>query len=178
MGSCAGTLTVTDATIAYVADNDHGFNVWFSDVAKLEASGGKLGVSLRDGKNFNFELAPDAVQHIARVHALAGGPVARHLMLDIRLGPAGEIVLAGRFDAAQAERAQAFFDGVERPRVIDCHGLESISSAGLGVLLRTRKRALAIGGGLELVNVTKHIRDICRYSSLDRIFRIATSSTA
>lgn len=96
-------------------------------------------------------------------------------MLDIRLGQGGEVILSGRLDAAQAPRAQTFLDGVERPRVIDCVGLEYISSAGLGVLLKTHKRVLASGGGLELVNVTKHIRDIFRYSSLDTIFRIQSA---
>jgi anti-sigma B factor antagonist len=98
-------------------------------------------------------------------------------MLDIRLGSAGEVILAGRFDAAQAARAQTFLDGIERPRVIDCVALEYISSAGLGVLLRTHKRALTNGGGLELVNVTKHVRDIFRYSSLDTIFRIESAES-
>jgi anti-anti-sigma factor len=93
-------------------------------------------------------------------------------MLDITLGTDGTVVLAGRFDAAQAGRAQTFLDGVERPRVIDCAGLDYVSSAGLGVLLHTHKRALASGGGLELVNVNKHIVDILRYSALDRVFRI------
>jgi anti-anti-sigma factor len=93
-------------------------------------------------------------------------------MLDIRLGPAGEVVLAGRLDAAQAAHAQEFLDGIVNPRVIDCAALEYISSAGLGVLLRTHKRVMASGGGLELVNVSRHIQDIFRYSALDQIFSI------
>lgn len=99
-------------------------------------------------------------------------------MLDITLGPLGEVVLAGRFDAAQADRAQEFLDGVVAPRVIDCARLEYISSAGLGVLLRTHKRVLAAGGGLELVNVSPHIHDIFRYSALDTIFRIQPAGSA
>jgi anti-sigma B factor antagonist len=50
--------------------------------------------------------------------------------------------------------------------------LEYISSAGLGVLLRTQKRLLQSGGGLRLVNPSRHIRDIFRYSGFDRIFQI------
>jgi class 3 adenylate cyclase len=71
VGSCAGTISVTDVSIAYVTDSDHAFNVWFTEVVKFEPSGNKLGVSLRDGKNLNFELAPDAVQRVARVRDLA-----------------------------------------------------------------------------------------------------------
>ncbi len=98
-------------------------------------------------------------------------------MLEIKLGSAGQIVLSGRLDAAQADRAQEFLDGVVAPRIIDCAHLEYISSAGLGVLLRTHKRALTSGGGLELVNVSRHIHDIFRYSALDTIFRIQAASS-
>lgn len=74
VGSCSGTVSVTDVSIAYVTDAEHAFNVWFTDVVKFEPSGNKLGVSLRDGKNLNFELEPDAVQRLARVRALATAP--------------------------------------------------------------------------------------------------------
>lgn len=97
-------------------------------------------------------------------------------MLDVKLGADGAVVLAGRFDAAQAERVQSFLDGIEQPRVIDCADLEYVSSAGLGVLLRTHKRAIAAGGGLELINVSKHLVDILRYSALDQVFRIEPAS--
>ena len=92
-------------------------------------------------------------------------------MLDIRLGDDGEIVLVGRLDAAQAPKAQRFIDGVQQPRVLDLKGLEYISSAGLGVLLKTQKR-LGAAGGLTLVNVSAHILDVFRYSGFDQIFRI------
>jgi anti-anti-sigma factor len=46
-----------------------------------------------------------------------------------------------------------------------------VSSAGLGVLLKTQKR-LGAAGGLTLVNVNAHILDVFRYSGFDQIFRI------
>ena len=52
-------------------------------------------------------------------------------------------------------------------------GLEYISSAGLGVLLKTQKRVMAGGQGLRLVNANKHIRDIFKYAGFDRIFEIS-----
>ena len=50
--------------------------------------------------------------------------------------------------------------------------LEYISSAGLGVLLRTHKRLMSGEFGLELINVNKHINDIFRYSGFDKLFVI------
>jgi anti-sigma B factor antagonist len=93
-------------------------------------------------------------------------------MFDIRLGEQGEIVLVGRLDAAQCDKALAFLDGVTNLRVVDLAGLDYISSAGLGVLLKTQKRAIAGGQGLRLVNANRHIRDIFRYAGFDKIFEI------
>ena len=92
-------------------------------------------------------------------------------MFEISLNERGDIVLAGRLDAAQAPTAQQFFDGVDAGCVVDMAALEYISSAGLGVLLRAHKR-LAGAGGLELRNVNAHIGDIFSYSGFDRLFVI------
>jgi len=92
-------------------------------------------------------------------------------MLDIRLGDNGEVALSGRLDAAQAPRVQQFLDGLAEPRVIDFKELEYISSAGLGVLLKTQKRFEA-NGALKLINVSKHLGDVFNYSGLDQIFNV------
>ena len=97
-------------------------------------------------------------------------------MLEIARGPAGEIVLKGRLDAAQCEKALQFFDGVADPHVVDLAGLEYISSAGLGVLLKTQKRAMAAGRGLRIVNVNRHIADIFRYAGFDKIFEVVRAA--
>ena len=93
-------------------------------------------------------------------------------MFEIRIGEKGEVVCEGRLDAAQAAKAQAFLDALPSPDVVDMTKLEYISSAGLGVLLRTQKRLLQSGGGLRLRNPSRHIRDIFKYSGFDRIFQI------
>ena len=99
-------------------------------------------------------------------------------MFEIRLGEDGEVVLSGRLDAAQCDRALQFLDALPAPRVLDLASLEYISSAGLGVLLKTQKRVMAAGAGLRLVNANKHIRDIFKYAGFDRIFEIVPGGGA
>ena len=94
-------------------------------------------------------------------------------MLQIENGTDGVVMIVGRFDAAQVAVAQSFLDQVQGPVTLDCSGLEYISSAGLGVLLKTQKRLLASNGKLRLSGVTRHVRDIFQYSGFDRLFEIA-----
>lgn len=94
-------------------------------------------------------------------------------MFEIDFGDGGEIVMTGRLDAASAAEAQQFLDAVTDQCVIDMGGLEYISSAGLGVLLKTHKRLMGSGDGVQLVNVTSHINDIFRYSGFDKLFTIS-----
>ena len=97
-------------------------------------------------------------------------------MFAIDFGPEGTVVVTGRFDAAQCPAAQAFMDRVQGPVTLDCAGLDYISSAGLGVLLKTQKRLLAGGGKLRLEGVNRHLMDIFQYSGFDQIFEIRPAS--
>jgi anti-sigma B factor antagonist len=94
-------------------------------------------------------------------------------MLKIEFGAQGTVVIEGRLDAAQAAAAQAFLDGVNGNVVLDCAALEYLSSAGLGVLLKTQKRLKSGAGQLRLVGVNRHVHDIFRYAGFDQIFEIA-----
>lgn len=96
----------------------------------------------------------------------------RKTMLAIDAGPEGSVVLTGRLDASQAEAAQAALDRTQGAVTLDCRGLEYISSAGLGVLLKTQKRLLAESGRLRLVGVNRHLQDIFRFSGFDQILDI------
>lgn len=95
-------------------------------------------------------------------------------MFEIDIKKSGEVAVSGRLDAAQAPRAQEVLDQVDGRCVLDMSALEYISSAGLGVLLRTHKRLMDGEEGLELINVNKHIADIFRYSGFDKLFVIKT----
>ena len=88
-------------------------------------------------------------------------------MLAMDFGPDGAVVVTGRLDAAQA-----FLDKVQGVVTLDCKGLDYISSAGLGVLLRTHKRLLASSGKLRLAGVGPHLKDIFTYSGFDQLFEI------
>jgi anti-sigma B factor antagonist len=93
-------------------------------------------------------------------------------MLSIEPGAAGTVLIAGRFDAAQCATVQTYLDKLEGTVTLDCRALDYISSAGLGVLLKTQKRLMAAGGKLRLTAVSRHLRDILQYSGFDQIFEI------
>jgi len=97
-------------------------------------------------------------------------------MFEIEIVDDGVVAVDGRLDAAQAVKAQTFLDQVEGRCVLDFAKLEYVSSAGLGVLLKTHKRLMASGSGLKLVNVNHHIHDIFRYSGFDKLFEIVPAS--
>jgi len=93
-------------------------------------------------------------------------------MFAIDGGEEGVVVVSGRLDAAQCPKAQSFLDGVQGAVTLDCSGLEYLSSAGLGVLLKTQKRLMSSSGKLRLTGVNRHLQDIFRYSGFDQIFEI------
>jgi anti-anti-sigma factor len=97
-------------------------------------------------------------------------------MLAIEHTADGQVLMAGRFDAAQCAGAQAFLDKLQGPVTLDCSRLEYISSAGLGVLLKTQKRLMGSQGGLKLAGVSRHLRDIFQYSGFDQIFEIEAAA--
>ena len=90
----------------------------------------------------------------------------------MEFGQDGAVVLTGRLDAAQSPAAQSFLDKVHGTVTLDCGQLEYISSAGLGVLLKTQKRLMASSGKLRIVGLKPHLRDIFTYSGFDQLFEI------
>jgi anti-anti-sigma factor len=97
-------------------------------------------------------------------------------MFEIGQGPDGTIVFSGRLDAAQCAKAEAFIDAAGAVQAFDFAGLEYISSAGLGVLLRRHKQLVASGARLRLINVNSHIYDIFRFSGFDQVFDVQRGS--
>ena len=93
-------------------------------------------------------------------------------MFSIELGEDGNVRLNGRLDAAQCAKAEEFLGTVDGPSTLDFAQLEYISSAGLGILLKTQKRLVENGAGLKIINVNNHIHDVFRYSGFHSIFEI------
>jgi anti-sigma B factor antagonist len=93
-------------------------------------------------------------------------------MFEIEVGADETIVLIGRFDAAQVEKATPVFTSIAGARTLDFGRLDYISSAGLGLLLATQKRLSKHGTGLRIVNLNPHIRNVFHYAGFDRIFQI------
>ncbi len=93
-------------------------------------------------------------------------------MFNIEFGENGEILCSGRLDAAQCATAEEFLDSVDGSSTLDFVNLEYISSAGLGILLKTQKRLVESGAGLKIINVNNHIHDVFRYSGFHSIFEI------
>ncbi|MEX2116754.1 MAG: STAS domain-containing protein [Bacteroidota bacterium] len=93
-------------------------------------------------------------------------------MFDIRINEQGNVILSGRLDAAQTDRAMEILKKVTESVSVDFKDLQYISSAGLGVLLATQKRLGQSGKRLKLINMPKHIRDVFHYARFDMIFEI------
>ena len=98
-------------------------------------------------------------------------------MFEIDFNDSGAVVVSGRLDAAQAPKAQELLDRVLGECIVDMTALEYVSSAGLGVLLKTHKRLMGGDSQLKLINVNSHINDIFRYSGFDKLFIIETVSS-
>ena len=93
-------------------------------------------------------------------------------MFDIRQESDGQLRLAGRLDAAQAEKADAVLSRVSGSIVCDLEGLEYISSAGLGVFVKAQLRLQSMGHTIRLINVQPRVRPIFHFALLAKTFGI------
>ncbi len=93
-------------------------------------------------------------------------------MFTISRDESGNILLAGRLDASQVDAAAAILDPLTTSCIVDFKNLDYISSAGLGILLKTQKRLGASGQSITLINMNKMIRDVFHIARFDLIFTI------
>lgn len=97
-------------------------------------------------------------------------------MLTLDFAAPAVVRLQGRLDAAQAPLAQDFLDRVSGVVTLDCGALEYISSAGLGVLLKTQKRLKPGAGKLRLTGLSPHVHQVFTLAGFDQIFEIERSA--
>jgi anti-sigma B factor antagonist len=93
-------------------------------------------------------------------------------MFEIKRDANGTITLHGRLDASQVDNARTVLNQVTESCTVDFAELSYISSAGLGLLFGTQKRLVDGGGGLTLINLSPHIREIFQIAGFDNIFEI------
>lgn len=93
-------------------------------------------------------------------------------MLELSVEDGGVVRLQGRLDAAESDRTLAALDKLTGPLVLDCTGLEYISSAGISVIMQTWKRLHGQGHSLKLAGVTPRVRNVFAYAGLDKVLDI------
>jgi len=93
-------------------------------------------------------------------------------VFDIHFSDAKVVSLSGRFSAAVTGDADKILNQVTGDCVVDLKNLDYISSAGIGSFLRTYKRLKEGGHSLKLINVNQHIKEVIKYSGLDRVLII------
>lgn len=93
-------------------------------------------------------------------------------MFEIKTEASDRLLLVGRFDAAQAEKAMDVLSKLEGTTVLDCAELEYLSSAAYGVLFKAQRRLVDAGHSLTLVNLSPHLREMFEIAGFDQILRI------
>lgn len=93
-------------------------------------------------------------------------------MFDIKLNNENIVYLTGRFDASQSEKVANVLNSIKDNCVIDFKDLEYISSAGLGLLVKTYTSLKLAGKSINLINMNKHINEVFKYAGLDKVFSI------
>jgi anti-sigma B factor antagonist len=93
-------------------------------------------------------------------------------MFSIEIREDGVVCLSGRLDASQVATADETLEKLDHSIVVDLSDLKYISSAGIGVLMKTYKRLHDSGNTIKLVNLSQHVRNVFHYAGLEQIFGI------
>jgi anti-sigma B factor antagonist len=93
-------------------------------------------------------------------------------MFDVKLQNDDEVLLSGRFDASQQEKVDNILNQINKNCTVNFEDLQYISSAGLGSLLKAHVRLTDLGFSIKLINMNSHIREVFKYSGLDKVFKI------
>jgi anti-sigma B factor antagonist len=93
-------------------------------------------------------------------------------MFDVAIQNDDEVLLSGRFDASQQDKVDNILNQINKNCTVNFKDLQYISSAGLGSLLKAHIRLKELGYSIKLVNMNSHVREVFKYSGLDKVFQI------
>jgi anti-sigma B factor antagonist len=93
-----------------------------------------------------------------------------------KIGDFSVLKIKGRVDtvhsSALENEVNQLFDSGEKNLILNCGGMDYISSSGLRVFLVGQKKARAINGKLYLCDMQPAIQEIFRISGFSNLFRI------
>lgn len=99
--------------------------------------------------------------------------------MQINIQPNGQeitVQLIGELDTIttteQADELQQVLNIAGKMLVIDCSGMEYISSAGLRFFMQLKRESEAKGGSVRISNLNEDVADIFRMSGFQNIFQI------
>lgn len=82
--------------------------------------------------------------------------------------------LIGRLDTAATQQAAAdmepLMDNADKTIIIDCSGLEFISSSGLRLFLSLRKQTIAKGGKVVIKGMTPEVKQVFSITGFFSLF--------
>ena len=93
-------------------------------------------------------------------------------MLEITESP-NALMLEGRFDASQVDKAKTFFSRLNDRTVIDFAKLDYISSAGAGVFIGAIGTAQENDGNIVLMKPSPNVKEVFDLLGLSQIFPFA-----
>lgn len=86
-------------------------------------------------------------------------------------------ILVGRLDTAAsvqfARDMQPLLDNANLHIVLDCKGLEFISSSGLRLFLSLRKQTIAMGGDVTITGVSPEVKQVFTITGFYSLFNFA-----
>lgn len=93
-------------------------------------------------------------------------------MFEIRPQGDNRFAVAGRWDASQTSKASAVLDVLADSAQLDLGELEYISSAGIGVLVKTQLRLQESDRQITLINVQQRVQMVFHFAGLEEFFGI------
>lgn len=93
-------------------------------------------------------------------------------MFSIQQRDGNTVVFSGRLDASQADKALRVLDSVRGAVTLDFAGLDYISSAGIGAVVKTNVRLSKSGARIRVINAKPYVRSVFHYAGLDQLVEI------